>query len=124
MIKIRPPQVEALSKASLRSFEDRMLAHLREYFPVKCTPMKEEEIRREIRRGMEKANTYGFTTEREICLFTDLMFAFGPEFDKDPKHPWAGGILRDKSYPDSQTRIDQLYEVGQHKWKEESQKGV
>ncbi len=63
--------------------------------------------------GIEKASHYGIVSERDVCKFTDLMFAFGEMFDKDTKLPWAVAILTDSGIEDPSTRTNRLWDTAQ-----------
>lgn len=108
MLKIRSEQMEALEQAAIRNFEQRLLQHLREYFPKHTKLMAEEQLKKVIHYGWERAQTYGLTAENSITLFTDLMFLLGRGFDTDPQLPWAAEILNKELSDEERTQT--LYE--------------
>ena len=101
----------ALGDASKARYEDRMTEHLRRCFPDQCEKMDEPGIRRIIAQGIEHAKRYNIVTERDVCLFIDLMFIFGEEFDTSPNLPWMSEILTDPHRTDPSRKIDHLYDV-------------
>lgn len=112
MLTIRPQQMDALSKAQAKAFEDRMVAHIQEFFPDHYAAMKEAGTRELIRHGVQRAATYGIVAERDVCMYIDMMLAFGPDYDKDGQVPWAGRILRDRGYASPSERMDAVREAG------------
>lgn len=108
MLRIRPEQDKALSDYMLRSFEKRVLAHLRKCFPKKCEAMDEEKLIELIREGIQRSRSYGIETERNVMEFIDLMVVFGRHFDTDKTYPQAAKILAEKD-ADSPKKIDRLY---------------
>lgn len=108
MLKIRREQIEVFEQAAIRNFEDRMVNHLREFTPRHFRILQEEDIRRVIRFGMERAQNHDLTSERSVRLYVEMMFMLGSHFDTDPQVPWAAEILNDKSIPDEVTRVDRL----------------
>ena len=87
-----------------------MLMHLRKFFPDSVAAVDEEGARRLIRTGIARSATYSIVSERDVCLFIDLMFALGPGFDSDNSMPWASAILRGPLQRASR-RMDQLIEA-------------
>jgi hypothetical protein len=61
-----------------------------------------------VQYGRKKAHEYGFTTERNICLYLTLMATLGGNFDTDPQLPWAPQILADATLREPAARIDRL----------------
>ena len=85
MFKIRKEHVEAFERVALANYEDRMVAHLKKFFSERCETMGELKVRDAIQYGIHRASGYGIVAERDVCLYIDIMFAFGHHFDKDPK---------------------------------------
>jgi len=112
MLRIRKEQNDELAKVALKRFEDGMVIHLNECFPEECKALGAEATRATIRYGMERAADYDIVSQRDICIYTDVMFVFGTDFDKDPNLPWAGQILSDKSLKDRpHEKTDKLYDA-------------
>ncbi len=93
MVTIRKDQMEAFRAASYRSFEDRMLDHLRRCFPKHVRALGDDLTRRAIGDGVSRAAPYGIVSEVDVCRFIDVMFAFGDRFDENPGLPWAREVL-------------------------------
>jgi len=110
MLRIREEQVTVFEHAALRNFEDRMIAHLREFAPTHSKILTEDEMRLVIRHGMKQAESHRFTSERSIRIYTEFMLMLGSSFDTDPQLPWAAALLNDEMMTEEVLRIDQLKE--------------
>jgi len=111
MMMTSAEQMRSLSKAAYMEFENRMLAHLREFFPAECDALGEDEVRDEIKYGVRRAKLYGFESEQDVCRYIDLMFAFGSNFDADPDLVELRELLDDDVAEDPTERMDCLYDV-------------
>jgi hypothetical protein len=85
--------MDAFRDARLRSFEDRMIAHISAFFAQQYHEVGESGMREIIQYGIERSASYGIHVERDVCKYIDLMVVLGPDFDRDPALPWAGEIL-------------------------------
>jgi len=108
MLVIRKAQLRALKKAAEMGFENKMVAHLNQFFPVVFAKMEEAEMLEMIRYGIQRARHHGFESGRDICKYIDVMVVFGPDFDKDADLPWAAEILSDNTTTDNKVRINLL----------------
>ena len=105
MLVIRKEQMESLAQAN---FENQIAAHLHEFFPEQCEALGEPEVRKIIRYGFERAESYGIVADGDVCQYIDVMIVFGRDFDTDPELPWAAAILNNGSIKDSSIRIERL----------------
>jgi hypothetical protein len=110
MLKIRKEQDEELGKINLKKFEDNMVEHIKEFFPKYYEIHSEPLIREIIHYTIERAESYDFVTERDVCMYINLVLLLGSNFDTDPQLPWAIKILKDETITDPATRIDRLYD--------------
>jgi hypothetical protein len=110
-VQIRAEQIDSFSESVSKSFENRMVLHLNKHFPEHCKALGEPGVREAIDTGIQKAKNYRIVSERDVCKFITLMFAFGRDFDTDPKLPWASNILRTRVYNNPTDRINALYET-------------
>jgi hypothetical protein len=110
MLVIRKEQMEVFEQAALRTFEDQMVEHLKEFAPKHCEVLGESGVRQVVRLGMERARRYGFTNRGPVRFYLESMFLFGSDFDTDPQLPWAGEILKDPTIWDQTVRADRLYD--------------
>jgi hypothetical protein len=109
MLLIRAPQLEALEKAAIGQFEQRMRGYLTDSFPKQAGLLGPAQMLRAISLGRERAVHYGHQTEREIYLFLTLMLMLGSWFDEDPQLPWAAARLADPSIVYPPARLNQLH---------------
>jgi len=107
-VRIRSEQLGALSQAASESFESRMAAHLRKYFPADCAQMGDEGLHDTIRQGIGRAADHGISTEYDVARFIDLMFILCRDFDTNPNTPWAADTLADEALGPSE-KMDRLY---------------
>ena len=108
MLTLRQAQMDALDADRARDFEARLVQHLRTVFPSRCEPLGDQGLLDVARDGIERAESHGLSSEREICKYVDLMFVLGPGFDRDPRLPWAAEILGDPGTRDGLSRIERL----------------
>lgn len=108
MLQIREEHDAAFREEALIDYQDRMLMHLERFFPEHCEALGEENTRLLIEHGIERAATYDIVSERDVCLFIDLMLALGVDFDESDKYPWARELLTDENAPEP--RIDAVHD--------------
>lgn len=112
MLKFDQDQFQSIGAQAQASFEDRMVVHLRRFFPEHSAALDDEQMRALIRHGIERGARFGLVTERNVCKYIDVMFAMGAQFDDDPTRAWAVAILRDTSArPLPSDRINALYDA-------------
>jgi hypothetical protein len=110
MLTMHPEQMTQFANAAYKDFENRMVAHLREFFRDRCEALTETGVRDEIRYGVRRARVYGFESELDACRYIDLMFALGSDFDADPNWVALQNTLQDRKNPDTNARMNRLYE--------------
>lgn len=93
---------------ALQSFEDKMVEHVKEFFPAHYHTIGPKNIRETIQYGYTQAKRYGLTTQRNVCLYINTMMVLGSNFNTDPMYPWAKETLQDKKIADPMKRVDQL----------------
>jgi hypothetical protein len=107
-MQIQEKQMSALSKAQLARFGARMIIHIQKFFPKHFASLGEEQSRLLVHHGVERAEHYGITSERDVCKLIDLMLALGP--DMDQKFPWVAARLGDTAVSASE-RVDAVYDA-------------
>lgn len=107
---IRAEQIEVLQQSLLDDFLGNLEAHLKEFFPEQCAEMGDEALDETIQYGVEVAQSYGLTTAHAFCVYLDLMFLFGEDFDQDPQHPWAADVLSDPSFAAQEQLVEALWD--------------
>jgi len=109
MLKIRQAQMESLSEARLKQFEDRMVTHLRSACPEETQEMSETELGNTIRLGMSSAAQYDITSEVDVRRYLECVVVYGADFDTNSKTAWAGRILNNKQWSGTEkmNRVDE-----------------
>ncbi len=88
-----------------------MIAHLNKVFPEQSKILGEPKLRETIQYGTQRATSYRFISERDVCKYIDLMILFGRDFDKDPNLPWAQSILQNQAIKDPSIKVDRLFKT-------------
>lgn len=101
----------ALSAQARLSFEARMHDHLLKFFPRHCEALGDEKIGFAITLAVQRAALYGIESEHGVCIYADMMFAFGHQFDQDGRHPWATQVLRDPQIHNPIYRVERLHQA-------------
>jgi hypothetical protein len=97
LVTLRKAQLEQLGAAMMDEFQLRLLKHAREIFPRRTAALGNDGSRALIKKGVERAQQLRIRTERGVTRFTDLMFAFGEDFEDRGGLAWMADILRDSS---------------------------
>jgi hypothetical protein len=107
MLVIRDAQFAAMAQTVLADFRAWMVPHLREHFAAELEGRTDAELLALVDAAVGRAMRRGVLGEEAYCLFTNLAVALGPEFDADPRYPWAARILDDASLgpPDVRVRV-------------------
>jgi len=106
---IRKEQFDSFSGAAVHNFENEMIEHLRRFSPRISRIVGDQGLLDEIRLGIQRAESYGFTNRGPARFYIESMFALGTGFDTDPLLPWAGEILRGRVPEDQMARADGLF---------------
>ncbi len=107
MLVLRAVQLRTLNRAALPAW---ITYHLTQFFPWQCDALGEAGLRERVREGIDCALSHGFETEVQISQYLDLMFAFGPHFDTDPKLSWPQPILTGENLP-ADLRMERLIDA-------------
>lgn len=111
MIVIRKEQMDALARLARLRFEDRIVDHFTSEYPRETRQAGgPSQIRKVVQGGLERAEVYGFKTEKQVILFVALLFMLGCDFDTDPQMPWAKQI-NSKTVRNPELRINMVYEA-------------
>jgi hypothetical protein len=95
MLIIRQEQVDALRAVREREFERQAAAYLWRKFPVRCTRLGEDVVRRSVKIAMRKRTEYQFDSEEAVLLYLDLMYMLGFDFDTAAESAWVRATLTD-----------------------------
>ncbi len=94
---IREEQLRKFSEVQKRGFEDRLLACLKQAFPVHVSTFGNERTRRAIQLGIERAGACGIRSEIGAARYIELLFLFDRDFERNPQYPWATTVMADAS---------------------------
>lgn len=88
--------MQALSRAGVDRFLNRLGQRLRESFPQVIARQNFDEagITRACRCVVELAASHGVHDEHDVITFFDCAMLLGESFDRDPALPWAAAILQ------------------------------
>lgn len=111
MLTIRPAQIRVFSMVAAKNFEDHMVAHLAEFFPQPYQKLGEAKTRAAIQQGVVKAQKYGIVSEHDVCIYIDMMFEYGNDFDVDPALPWASQVLNDPKIWNPTYKVNRLFDA-------------
>ena len=93
MFKIPRQQMAEIARTTARNYEDRMVRQLGKQFPGGCFGVSRDDLADMVQQGIERAAMRKITAEKHVGKFIALATALGPEFDADPKLPWASALL-------------------------------
>jgi len=111
MFTIRAEQFAVFEKHEIKKFEDPTYLQLNITYPERCQDIGEPKLRRMIQYGVKRAAAYGIQLENDVRKYIEVMLLLGPDFDKDPKFPWAASLLNDKNLSDPKVKATRLYET-------------
>lgn len=106
MLIIRKEQIAALAAAGEQRFQERVAEHVRRFFPERCEAIGQEASRERIQQAVDRAREHGFSSARDLCHYVDLVFACGPDFDRE--QAWAREVLEDEAPTARAARMDVL----------------
>ena len=110
MFVISTEQMSLFKEAALRSFQNKMLDHLRDFSPLLFEAVGEEQMGKAIQFGIDQAGGHGFNLRGPVQFYLELMLLFGSHFDSDPQYSWVGKILNDQDSGSQMQRAEMLYE--------------
>ena len=114
MFVIRQQQIEVLEKYMLAVFENRLLHELRNHFNRACLELGEYNLRKLIRKGIEKAEGYGIERRFDIARYVALMLILSDDFDTNPRFQWTKTVLEDNNLLGTD-KMDNLFELAKEK---------
>jgi hypothetical protein len=79
MLVLTKQQLQAFDEMMRRSFEERLLAHLRQQFPQQTARMPEPFLRSRIRQEIATAEQHGITRECEVAAYVSIAFSVSPQ---------------------------------------------
>jgi hypothetical protein len=109
MLQIAEAQMLRLDRVQQLRFESELVAHLRASFAstLQAHATDEEHLRRIVAAGMERAKTYGITSEYGIRRFLEYALEYWGRFES---LSWSAPVLRavDLAGDEKMDRLDAL----------------
>jgi hypothetical protein len=110
MLRIYKNQMEAFEHEARADFHDRAVAHAERRFPQQWRHLGKEQIEAVVTRAIESAGAHGFTLERTILRYLEVVFMLGSGFATDRQYRWAAQILADDGLAHETARANRLHE--------------
>ncbi|WP_157453109.1 hypothetical protein [Coleofasciculus chthonoplastes] len=110
MLILRKEQIEVFARERRRLFEKKVLAKVRELAPTACVPYEPSRLPELIHNSINRAKTFGLTTESQMMKFIAVTLALSESFDELPRYAWAKEILEIQQFK-ADERIKLLCEV-------------
>jgi hypothetical protein len=110
MLTIRDQQLLVLENLPRYEFETQVMRHLQRFYPREYWLAGDDQMRRFVGAGVDRAAHYGFSSRRAATLYVTLMVMLGSEFDEDPQIPWAKSELQEGDSSDPGSLIEALFD--------------
>lgn len=89
--------MHALAEETRAAFEHTVAAKLRQFWPDECRGLSDDALNARIRRGIDRALSYGIRSKPDVQRYLNLVFLLGDDFDAD--YPWAAAFLQEPGAP-------------------------
>ncbi len=109
MLVIRNAQKKELAAPALAQYRRNLETHLMKNFKDQCEKLGKEGISDAIDHAMDHAKHYGIKSGKDLCLYVNLMFTFGRDFDSDQDLTWARPFFREGRYLARPGAVQELY---------------
>ena len=94
-MRISSDQMKSFYQGATSDFETRLMIFLRERFDD-ATEMPDAELSRGIHEQVERAETYGLLSEKQVASYVTTAWLLGQDFDQ--KFPKINAVLRSPMY--------------------------
>lgn len=91
---IRNDQIDILAKAAETRYVVRAADHLERFDPPLAKSAGRASLEKAALQGLASARQYGFTEDRALQLYLELMMTLGSGFDSDPMLGWLHPFLQ------------------------------
>jgi hypothetical protein len=108
MLVIRDDQLEIFG--GILGFDFAMLRHCKRHFPLPYEMLGEDQIRKIVQYGSERAERYGFVGRQEKCIYISAMMLIGSDFDQDFQLPWVPKLLKENLNREPIERVEFMYD--------------
>lgn len=109
MFQVSQEQMDTFDGETMKAYRHRIREHLDKHFPDYSKALIDEHLQALIDHAVERGEVYGVDSERDICLWVDLMLVLSVDFDEVEEYLWAKEILTDESSPQPNVRMDTLH---------------
>jgi hypothetical protein len=96
-------------------FVDRTVRHMRVFHDAAVADLPDDELRRRVVHGLERARRHGLTWEYSLTVFVAHMLELSPTFDE---HPAVARVLADTSLPPDERMDELLARLTDEQWDE------
>lgn len=107
MLVLRSEQMQAFERAARSQFESAMLAYIRQNVPSAYESLGEGGVCDCIRRGVDRARSYGASSEIATARIIELMLAFG-SCRSSELGEWASRLMCEDSQDPDRT-VEYIY---------------
>ena len=94
----------------MSKFVTKIQEHITTCFPELPAQISVETFRSIASYALDKGKIYEFNSEYDTCIYIDLLFIIGKNFDKDKDKPWAQRLLVQTNIPASD-RLGRLLDM-------------
>ncbi len=115
VLTIRKVQLDAFARAERAQFVERMCTHLRTHFTDELSGLDNDKLKEQVSSEIDRAATYGLTTEQDCCRFLSVGAACGWRFEEKPENAWMKACLRDGSVSSPSMRLRLLVDELLHR---------
>src|SRR5689334_7032419 len=91
---IRGEQFGALAQVAEAGYVQTAVAHVERYDPLLAAAAGRAGLEKLAREGRVRAGAHGFTDDRTLQLYLELMVSLGSGFDTDPLFRWLDPYLQ------------------------------
>ncbi len=110
MLRISRNQMEDFAREAREDFHDRAVAQAQERFPKHRRVLGQAQFEQAVRQAVDNAGAYGFSLERTILRYLDVVFMLGSGFACDSQYLWAQQVLLDPHVAHQTARANRLHE--------------
>lgn len=108
MISFNELQMSEFQSSAQSKFLYSVISHVGDLFPEAVEVLEPVELKRVVKRLLEKARSYEINSEFGQCAYVDTAFIFGENFDVDERLPWAASILAEPCGVNSTIKVRKL----------------
>jgi len=109
LLTLHDEQMAVFARREMERFEERVISHLREYFPDRMAGVSAQNARELVGYCVQRARHYGIESERDIVLFASVVVALGPRFEHERRYRWAAEALSDEFIVTPAARVEELH---------------